>query len=46
MKQSCQGICSDPESADIEAVLKVARLDCLIFLGYDPHVDGDEPPRL
>ena|SRR5215469_4846968 len=36
----------DPESAGIEVVLKVARLECLIFLGYDPHVDSDEAPRV
>ena len=22
------------------------RLECLLFLGYDPHFDGDEPPGL
>jgi len=30
MKQSCQGICSGAETADIGVVLKVARLECLI----------------
>jgi hypothetical protein len=28
-------------------VLQAAdRLECLLFLGYDPHFDGAEPPRL
>ena len=22
------------------------RLECLFFLGYDPHFEGDEPPGL
>jgi len=22
------------------------RLECLLFSGYDPHFDGDEPPGL
>jgi hypothetical protein len=22
------------------------RLECLLFSGYDPHFEGDEPPRL
>jgi hypothetical protein len=22
------------------------RLECLLFLGYDPHFEGDEPPGL
>ena len=41
-----QSVCREPETADIEVVLKVARLECLIFLGYDPHDDADETPRL
>jgi len=44
--QMRQSVCRDPETSDIEVVLQVARLECLIFLGYDPHDDGDEPPRL
>ena len=23
-----------------------ARLECLLFSGYDPHFEGDEPPSL
>jgi hypothetical protein len=22
------------------------RLECLVFMGYDPHFEGDEPPGL
>ena len=29
-----------------EALVKADRLECLLFLGYDPHFDGDEPPGL
>ena|ERR1035438_2259471 len=29
------------------AVLRDAeRLECLLFIGYDPHFEGDEPPGL
>jgi hypothetical protein len=31
-----------PESVLWEA----ERLECLLFLGYDPHFEGDEPPGL
>ena len=27
-------------------LLEAERLECLLFLGYDPHFDGDEPPGL
>jgi hypothetical protein len=29
-----------------EVLLEAERLECLLFLGYDPHYDGDEPPGL
>jgi hypothetical protein len=29
-----------------EVLLEAERLECLLFLGYDPHFDGDEPPGL
>lgn len=29
-----------------EVLLEAERLECLFFLGYDPHFDGDEPPGL
>ena len=29
-----------------EVLLEAERLECLIFLSYDPHFDGDEPPGL
>ena len=29
-----------------EVLLEAERLECLLFLGYDPHFDGDEPPSL
>jgi hypothetical protein len=29
-----------------EVVIEAERLECLLFLGYDPHFDGDEPPSL
>jgi hypothetical protein len=25
-------------------LFEAERLECLLFLGYDPHLDGDEPP--
>ena len=31
-----------PDSILYEA----GRLECLFFLGYDPHFEGDEPPGL
>ena len=27
-------------------LLEAERLECLLFSGYDPHFDGDEPPGL
>ncbi|HEV2381017.1 MAG TPA: hypothetical protein VG206_14650 [Terriglobia bacterium] len=27
-------------------LLEAERLECLLFLGYHPHFDGDEPPGL
>jgi hypothetical protein len=29
-----------------EVLLEADRLECLLFGGYDPHFDGDEPPGL
>ena len=29
-----------------EVLLEAERLECLLFSGYDPHFDGDEPPGL
>ena len=29
-----------------EVLLEAERLECLFFLGYDPHFDGGEPPGL
>jgi hypothetical protein len=29
-----------------EALPEAERLECLLFFGYDPHFDGDEPPGL
>jgi hypothetical protein len=29
-----------------EVLLEAERMECLLFLGYDPHFDGDEPPGL
>ncbi|HXW90492.1 MAG TPA: hypothetical protein VEK33_08085 [Terriglobales bacterium] len=29
-----------------EVLLEAERLECLLFFGYDPHFDGDEPPGL
>jgi len=29
-----------------EVMLEAERLECLLFLGYDPHFEGDEPPGL
>lgn len=27
-------------------LLEAERLECLLFLGYDPYFEGDEPPGL
>ena len=29
-----------------EVLAKADRLECLLFGGFDPHFDGDEPPGL
>ena len=29
-----------------DVLLEAERLECLLFLGYDPRFDGDEPPGL
>ena len=29
-----------------EVLVEADRLECLLFLGYDPQFDGDEPPGL
>jgi hypothetical protein len=29
-----------------EVLSDADRLECLVFLGYDPNFDGDEPPGL
>ena len=29
-----------------EVLLEAERLECLLFLGCDPHFDGEEPPGL
>ena len=29
-----------------EVLYELDRLGCLLFLGYDPHFEGDEPPGL
>ena len=29
-----------------EVLVEADRLECLIFLGYDPYFEGDEPPGL
>jgi hypothetical protein len=29
-----------------EVLREADRLECLLFLGYDQHFDGDEPPGL
>jgi hypothetical protein len=29
-----------------EVLVEADRLECLVFLGYDPNLDGDEPPGL
>jgi hypothetical protein len=29
-----------------EVLIEAERLECLLFLGYDPYFEGDEPPGL
>ena len=29
-----------------EVLYEADRLECLLFAGYDPHFDGEEPPGL
>ena len=37
---------SERKSVPTEVLMEAERLECLLFLGYDPHFDGDEPPGL
>jgi hypothetical protein len=37
---------SERKSVPNEVLMEAKRLECLLFLGYDPHFDGDEPPGL
>ena len=37
---------SERKRVPTEVLLEAERLECLLFLGYDPHFDGDEPPGL
>ncbi len=37
---------SERKSVPDEVLLEAERLKCLLFSGYDPHFDGDEPPGL
>ena len=37
---------SERERVPSEVLWEAERLECLLFLGYDPHFDGDEPPGL
>jgi hypothetical protein len=37
---------SERKRVPIEVLLEAERLECLLFLGYDPHFDGGEPPGL
>ena len=37
---------SERKSVPNEVLMEAERLECLLFLGYDPHFDGDEPPGL
>ena len=29
-----------------DVIAEIVRLECLVFSGYDPYFDGDEPPEL
>jgi len=29
-----------------EAIAEIERLECLVFAGYDPYFEGEEPPEL
>ena len=37
---------SERKTVPDEVLLEAESLECLLFLGYDPHFDGDEPPGL
>ena len=37
---------SERKRVPAEVLLEAERLECLLFLGYDPHFDGDEPSGL
>lgn len=37
---------SERGSVPNEVLVEAERLECLLFLGYDPHFDGGEPPGL
>ncbi len=41
-----EGLQSERKRVPDEVLLEAERLECLLFLGYDPHFDGAEPPGL
>ena len=45
MRQSADATREDERVPD-EVLIEAERLECLLFFGYDPHFDGDEPPGL
>ena len=37
---------SERKRVPAEVLLEAEALECLLFLGHDPHFEGDEPPGL
>jgi len=37
---------SERKRVPAEVLLEAEALECLLFLGHDPHFDGNEPPGL
>ena len=37
---------SERKRIPAEVLWEAERLECLLFAGYDPHFEGDEPPGL
>jgi len=41
-----EGLRLERKAPPIDVLVEAERLECLVFLGYDPYFEGDEPPGL
>jgi len=46
VKGLVENLRSERKRVPDEVLLEAERLECLLFLGCDPHFDGEEPPGL